>query len=110
MYSIPKPSSFSNLESSIIRNEVQPRPNSLEMNNVWHNAWLPTQQVNEFEFNYAIDSSLNDLSDQDSLHGVFDAVQLNTHLSKEANFSDYTAVRCLKANEESFGMCNLHFR
>lgn len=101
MYSIPKPPSFSHLESSIIQNEVQPRPNSRKMNDVWHNAWLPTREVNELDFKYTIESQLDGLSDLQSLHGVFNAVQLNTHLAKEANFSDYTCIQCLKTDGHS---------
>ncbi|GAM40105.1 hypothetical protein TCE0_034r12194 [Talaromyces pinophilus] len=101
MYSIPKPPSFSHLESSIIQNEVEPRPNSRKMNNVWHNAWLPTREVNELDFKYAIEPQLDGLSDLQSLHGVFNAVQLNTHFAKETNFSDYTSIQCLKADGHS---------
>lgn len=105
MYSIPKPPSFSHLESSIIQNEVQPRPNSRKMNNVWHNAWLPTREVNELDFKYTIGPQLDGLSDLQSLHGVFNAVQLNTHLAKETNFSDYTSIQCLKTDGHSLSTC-----
>ncbi|KAL3711275.1 hypothetical protein TMatcc_005073 [Talaromyces marneffei ATCC 18224] len=107
MYSIPKPPSFSNLESSIIRNEVQPRPNSAKMNNVWHNAWLPEREVNELDFTYNIESRLGGLSDLKSLHGVFNAVQLNTHLAKETNFSNSTSIQCLQADGHSLRQINM---
>jgi hypothetical protein len=102
-YKLPKPPSFSHLESSIVQNEVKPRPNSLEMNNVWHNAWLPSRQVNEFDLKYSLDPCLDDLSDVDSVHGALKAVQMNTHLANEANFSDCTSIRCLKVDQASIG-------
>ncbi|QKX60438.1 uncharacterized protein TRUGW13939_07583 [Talaromyces rugulosus] len=100
-YKLPKPPSFSHLESSIVQNEVKPRPNSLEMNNVWHNARLPSRQVNEFDLKYSLDPYLDDLSDVDSVHGALKAVQMNTHLANKANFSDCTSIRCLKVDMAS---------
>ena len=95
---------FSRLEASLAKAEVAPRPNSREMKDVWRHAEKSDLDVDEFDFNFSLDSANYPLGHLRSLQEVFDAVQHETHLANYRNFSNETNIECFEATESRRGM------
>jgi hypothetical protein len=91
----PDELTFSRLEATLVETKVAPRPNSIEMKDVWRHAQVTDLDVNELDFNFSLDSSHYPLNNFRSLQQVFDAVQHEEHLANPKNFSEHTFVECL---------------
>ena len=101
---------FSRLEASLAKAEVAPRPNSLEMKNVYRHAQASDLGVDELDFNFSLDSSHYPLGNLRSLQEVFDAVQHEAHLADHSNFSDQTVIECLEMNGSGGGTLLQEYR
>jgi hypothetical protein len=94
---------FSHLERSFQHIDVALRPNSRQMNHVSRHGHPNAVDLDELNFNYALDSNTYPLGGLHSLQEVFDAVQHEQHLVHGNNFSDHTLIECLHINGSDGG-------
>ena len=86
---------FSLLEASLVKTEVEQRPNLREMNNVYRHAETADLAVDALDLEFGLDAGHYPLANLRSLQQVFDAVQGHQHLGKEEKFSRETSLECL---------------
>ncbi|OCK75511.1 hypothetical protein K432DRAFT_308343 [Lepidopterella palustris CBS 459.81] len=89
---------FSRLEASFAKEQVVPRQNSVEMKDVQRHALPVDAEANDLDFEFDLDNSKYPLDGLKSVQDVFSAVQYQTHLSKENNFSTKTKIECFDAS------------
>lgn len=95
---------FSRLEASLVKTEVEQRPNSRAQDDVNRHAETTDIKVNELEFEFDLNPSLYPLNDLKSLQQVFDAVQCHHHLKNQGNFSLGTHIECLNVDSKGGGI------
>lgn len=89
---------FSKLEATLVTEEIKARPISRDGQHKWRHAEGNEDEVNELDYDYDVDTSRYPFSAIDSFQDMFSGIMYREHLSKSANFSLETSLKCLSVD------------